>query len=204
MLRCCAADDFNGRDITELCPCTAQKNQPSLIPRKDSQMRTSRAALLILAATLSLPLALHPRMAAPADAGPATVSALVQNESGLAAAINGQREANGLSDLAVDTALTDVARFRSDDQVSRHYFSHVTPDGKTIFDYLNADGIPWSSAGENLAESRGMDPVQAAINGFMQSPEHRDNVLGAGYGRVGVGASQGSDGTTIITVVFTN
>jgi hypothetical protein len=29
-------------------------------------------------------------------------------------------------------------------------------------------------------------------------------VLGGSYGRVGVGASTGSDGTTILTVVFTN
>jgi uncharacterized protein YkwD len=167
-------------------------------------MRFSRAALFTFAAFLSIGFALHPHTATPTKALPNRVSALVQTETGLASAINGQRSANGLGSLSMDGSLTDVARFRSDDQVSRHYFSHVTPEGQTIFDFLNADGISWSVAGENLAESRGMDPVQAAINGFMNSPEHRDNVLGASYSRVGVGASSGSDGTTIVTVVFTN
>jgi uncharacterized protein YkwD len=55
-----------------------------------------------------------------------------------------------------------------------------------------------------LAQSRGVDPVKAAIDGFMQSPEHRDNVLGSNYRRVGVGVAQRDDATTVLTVVFTN
>src|SRR6476660_4161899 len=167
-------------------------------------MRISRAALFIFAAFLSTAFALQPHAATPTTAHQVMVSAQVQTESGLVSAINGQRAANGLGGLSVDGSLTDVARLRSDDQVSRHYFSHVTPDGQTVFDFLNAEGVSWWVAGENLAESRGMDLVSAAIDGFMKSPEHRDNVLGGNYGRVGVGASTGSDGTTILTVVFTN
>jgi uncharacterized protein YkwD len=128
----------------------------------------------------------------------------VQEESGLAAAINAQRTTDGLQPLAVDPALTQVARERSDDQVAEHYFAHTAPDGGTVFDLLNAAGIGWVYGGEDLAQSRGVDPVKAAIDGFMQSPEHRDNVLGSNYRRVGVGVAQRDDATTVLTVVFTN
>ncbi|HTE83565.1 MAG TPA: CAP domain-containing protein [Dehalococcoidia bacterium] len=127
-----------------------------------------------------------------------------QDEAGLAAAINAQRVTNGMAPLAVDPALTEVARERSGDQVARHYFSHTTPDGQTVFDLLNADGVSWVYGGENLAESRGMDAVQSAVSGFMHSAAHRDNVLSSHYGRIGVGAAQSADSTTVLTVVFTD
>ncbi len=49
-----------------------------------------------------------------------------------------------------------------------------------------------------------MDPAQAAIRDFMRSPEHRDNVLDAGYHRMGVGAATGDSGLIMLTVVFTD
>jgi uncharacterized protein YkwD len=163
--------------------------------------RLSTSALLALLASL---LCLGASSTALAINAPPTITALAQDESSLAAAINSQRQDDSIAPLAVDATLTGIARDRSDDQVSRGYFSHTTPDGRTIFDILTADGVNWTLAGENLAESRGEDPVTAAITGFMHSPEHRDNVLDGGFHHVGVGAAQAADGTTILSVVFTN
>ncbi len=163
--------------------------------------RLSASALLALIASL---LCLGASSTAIAVNTPPATTALAQDESGLAAALNGQRQDAGIAPLTVDATLTGIARDRSGDQVSRGYFSHTTPDGRTIFDILTADGVNWTLAGENLAESRGEDPVNAAITGFMRSPEHRDNVLNAGYNHVGVGAAEAADGTTILSVVFTN
>ncbi len=157
------------------------------------------AAIAILVASSLI----HSPQPAVADSALSTVT-LSSDETGLVAAINARRIADGLVPLAVDPALTQVARERSTDQAESHYFSHTAPDGHTVFDLLSADGIGWVYGGENLAESRGTDPVQAAISGFMQSSAHRDNVLGARYARVGVGAAQTSDATIILTVVFTD
>jgi len=106
--------------------------------------------------------------------------------------------------LSVDPRLMDLARARSQDQVARSYFSHTTPDGKTIFDLLSDMMIGYTNAGENLAESRGLDPAQTAIDNFLKSPPHRANVLEPNDGRAGVGAATSADGTTILSVVFTN
>ncbi len=158
----------------------------------------------VLAALIALLLCRGASTVALAGAIQAPASALVQDESGLANAMNAQRVSDGLAPLSVDPTLMVIARDRSDDQAARGYFSHVTPDGRTIYDILTADGVDWTAAGENLAESRGEDPVNAAITGFMQSPEHRDNVLDTDYHHVGVGAAEEPDGTTILSVVFTN
>jgi uncharacterized protein YkwD len=175
--------------------------QPSGTEGIPPMTRPPASMLLALTAALLCLSASTPALALTRHTG---ASVLAEDESGLANAMNAQRASAGVAPLAVDPALTDIARGRSDDQVSRGYFSHVTPDGQTIFDILTADGVPWTAAGENLAESRGEDPVDAAITGFMQSPEHRDNVLNGEFHHVGVGAAQTADGITILSVVFTN
>ncbi len=67
--------------------------------------------------------------------------ALARDEADLAAAINVQRSTSGLAPVATDYTLTDVARKYSQDEVARGFFSHRTPDGKSVFDLLNASGF---------------------------------------------------------------
>jgi uncharacterized protein YkwD len=45
-------------------------------------------------------------------------------------------------------------------------------------------GIKFKFAGENIALA---PDVQMAETGFMNSPKHRDNILDADFGRIGVG-----------------
>lgn len=146
----------------------------------------------------------HPILADSVPPATPTASVLAGEAAGLVTALNAQRTENGVAPLTVDPSLMTLAQARSADQVARHYFGHFTPDGKDIFDLLNAGGIPWTYAGENLAESQNTDPVQAAVTNFLHSPEHRANMLNPDYGNVGVGAAITADGMTILTVVFTN
>ncbi len=137
-------------------------------------------------------------------ANESSIEVLAGEASGLAAAINQQRIAADLPVLTVDQTLGEIARGRSEDQLDRHYYSHTTPEGNTVLDILDEAGIPWTAAGENLEFVRGKPPVPAAIDDFMASPEHRANVLDPAYDRFGVGVAESSDGSTILTVVFTN
>ncbi|MGI8550778.1 MAG: CAP domain-containing protein [Dehalococcoidia bacterium] len=164
-----------------------------------SRLLGSLVALGLLAGGVSTARPVH---AAPEAA--TLAAALQTDEDGLVQAINQRRTNQGLVPLTTDPMLMQIARQRSQDQVSRHYFSHTAPEGTNIFDLLGKAQVNFSAAGENLAESQGQDPVQAAIDAFMYSPAHRDNVLNPGYGHVGVGAAMSDDGTTLLTVVFTN
>lgn len=118
--------------------------------------------------------------------------------------VNQDRAANGVAPLAYSASLARVAQYRAQDMLSRNYFSHYDPStGQLAFvQLLHLWGIPYSTAGENIAWST--DPSMAAINTmFMNSPDHRANILKAGYHRIGIGVA--SNGAKIMVVeVFSN
>lgn len=103
--------------------------------------------------------------------------------------VNKERTSRGISGLALGSqALIDVARAHCEDMFRRGYFSHYTPEGLSPFDRMNAAGITFSYAGENLALAPN---EQLAMQGLMQSPGHRENILNPNYGRIGVGVIDG-------------
>src|SRR5690606_38232534 len=65
--------------------------------------------------------------------------------------VNQERRARGLGELRWSDDLSDVGRVHSKDMWLRQFFSHVNPDGKTPFDRIEAGGISYLAAGENLA-----------------------------------------------------
>jgi uncharacterized protein YkwD len=148
--------------------------------------------------------------AAPAPPAPpappaATASSPVGGAAGQGfALINQDRAANGVRTVSWSATLARVAQYRAQDMLDRGYFSHYDPaSGQLAFVQLfQAWGIGYTAAGENIAWST--DPSMAAINTmFMNSPEHRANILNPAYGRAGVGVA--SNGAKVIVVeVFSN
>ena len=81
---------------------------------------------------------------------------------------------------------------RAADMLTRNYFAHVIPgcsaDGGYVWAIMSADGVHWSSAGENIGWNSGYaDPAAGVNSQFMNSPDHRANILGA-YNELGVGS----------------
>ncbi|HEV2862356.1 MAG TPA: CvpA family protein [Pyrinomonadaceae bacterium] len=102
--------------------------------------------------------------------------------------VNQEREAAGLKALAPDPELTEVARRHSTDMFARGYFSHVTPEGRSPFDRMEAGGVRFRTAGENLALA---PTLRIAHTGLMNSPGHRANILRPAFGRLGIGVMDG-------------
>ncbi len=122
----------------------------------------------------------------------------------LFALTNIDRTSNGLKALARDTRLGTVAVGRSEDMVRRGYFSHqIPPDGHTVVDELEALGVPFLLAGENIAWNNAVDfaTVDAASQDFNNSPRHRENLLDPRWDRMGTGVAEGG-GRKMYTVVF--
>ncbi|KAF4695966.1 hypothetical protein FOZ60_002664 [Perkinsus olseni] len=60
--------------------------------------------------------------------------------------------------------------------------------------------IAYQSAGENLAYSRGVaDGAATTVNGWMNSPGHRKNLLTPGFSHCGIGCAYGRDGSLWVT-----
>lgn len=122
-------------------------------------------------------------------------------EAQMLALVNRERVANGLRALAPDPEVTLVARKHSVDMFARGYFAHETPEGRSPFDRMQADGVRFQAAGENLALA---PSLQVAHNGLMNSPGHRANILGKDFGRVGIGILDGGMRGLMVTQNFRN
>ena len=117
--------------------------------------------------------------------------------------INSKRAEVGLSQLALDQSLINVARARCQCMATNNYFSHYAPDGSTFFTLLRNNGISWINAGENLgnASPASYGSPGAFLNAWMNSPSHRDNMLKGYYTNIGVGVVDGG-GRRVVTVLF--
>ena len=99
--------------------------------------------------------------------------------------VNEQRAQNGLPALKANWELSRVARYKSQDMVDNHYFSHTSPTYGTPFQMLRSFGLSYRTAGENIAY--GQKTPQAVVNAWMNSSGHRANILNASYTQIGVG-----------------
>jgi hypothetical protein len=129
-----------------------------------------------------------------------------QAEEELIVLTNVDRTSNGVPALVPDDALKGVARFRSEDMVTRGYFSHlIPPEGHQVFDILDERGIPYLRAGENLGRNNSPDyiTVQTVEQAFMNSPRHRAILLWPGYTNLGTGVAESGEGMKVYTVLFT-
>jgi hypothetical protein len=85
--------------------------------------------------------------------------------------------------------------------IQRNYFAHpILGCGQLVFSMMQAFGVHYRSAGENIGwVSGGLSPSGAAsyINGaFMNSSEHRANILDRNYTEMGAGSDESAPGVT--------
>ena len=123
----------------------------------------------------------------------------------LLAETNGERTSNHAPALNLNKQLAAAAQAKANDMATRGYWSHVTPDGKQPWSFIETSGYQYKAAGENLAYGFGSsDQVMTA---WMRSPEHRANLLNANYQDVGfamanVANYQGSGPATIVVAMY--
>lgn len=118
--------------------------------------------------------------------------------------VNKKRVEMGLSPLTWSDGLSQIARGHSQDMAEKSYFSHRGADGKMVSDRADRAGLGrWRSIGENIAFNRGYDdPVVKAVDLWLGSPSHRQNLLDAGWRESAIGVAVSSDGSIYFTQVF--
>ena len=140
--------------------------------------------------------------------------ALSSLESGVLQQLNAIRVQHGLVPLKLSARLTAAAGQHSQEMGADGYFEHSSHDGtafwKRIGHWYASNGYGYWSVGENLLwSSPDVDPAHA-LDLWMNSPEHRANILAARWREIGVsavhvqaapGAYRGLD-VTIITTDF--
>lgn len=118
---------------------------------------------------------------------------------------NGERVTAHEPALQLSAQLTAAAQAKANDMAKRNYWSHVTPDGQQPWGFITQAGYRYEAAGENLAYGFGAsDQVMTA---WMNSPEHRANILDADYQDVGFATAnapdyQGTGPETIVVAMY--
>ncbi|GGA89674.1 CAP domain-containing protein [Ornithinibacillus halotolerans] len=110
---------------------------------------------------------------------------LSEFESEVVTLTNRERTQAGLAPLEVDTALSNVAREKSNDMHRNNYFSHTSPTYGSPFDMMRDFGITYQSAGENIAA--GQQTPAEVVQAWMNSQGHRENILNGNFTHIGVG-----------------
>ncbi|RSM55710.1 hypothetical protein DMB66_36045 [Actinoplanes sp. ATCC 53533] len=107
--------------------------------------------------------------------------------------VNENRRRGGCDNLTVDRRLIVAANRHAAEMARRGYFAHEDTRGERAGDRVQDAGYRWSRYGENIA--RGQDSVFEVVNGWMRSPEHRENIMDCGLREVGVGLAFAADRT---------
>ncbi|NLV17483.1 MAG: SH3 domain-containing protein [Syntrophomonadaceae bacterium] len=131
---------------------------------------------------------------------PSDTSSATAMQTEMLGYINKARTDANLAPLKLDKALCDGALLKSQDMVNNNYFNHQSPKYGSPFEMMGKLGIKYNYAGENIAKHL---TVKSAHEGFMNSSGHRANILGANYGKVGLGFVK-SGGYLYVTQWFTN
>lgn len=116
-------------------------------------------------------------------------------------ATNQKRQEAGVGALALNDQLTNAAAGKAQDMFASNYWAHVSPSGKTPWDFIKGAGYNYIYAGENLA--RGFTSTNDVINAWMASTDHRANLLSPHYQDVGFAVQEGSltgDSDTVLVV----
>lgn len=135
-------------------------------------------SLAMLAATILLSTgAAHAGCNIPANSG-AMQAELIDN-------LNAERRARGLAPLRLSAGLDKAAQGHACDNASRQSISHVSSDGSQLQTRLRRAGYGYRTAAENTG--RGFASGARAVQWWMGSPKHKQNMLMGQVRDVGVG-----------------
>ncbi|MET9818771.1 MULTISPECIES: CAP domain-containing protein [unclassified Streptomyces] len=133
-------------------------------------------------------------------ARPLTPDGLADTAAAVTGLTNRERARAGLPPLAADPLLTAAAQAHSADMVARAFYSHTAPDGSRPWDRAAAAGSTRRSIGENIA--CGQRSPADVVEGWMNSPGHRANILKPGFTHIGIGFAGGGRAGTYWTQLF--
>ncbi len=95
------------------------------------------------------------------------------------------RAQNGVAPLSLNPELNAAALNHSTDMALQDYFSHTGKDGSSPGDRMNQVGYASYGWGENIAA--GYTTPEQVVQGWINSPGHRANMLNPSYTELGVG-----------------
>jgi len=127
------------------------------------------------------------------------------NERQLLAETNSQRVGMGEGALQLNQKLNKAAQLKANDMFTQQYWAHTAPNGTTPWKWFDSSRYAYQNAGENLA--KGFSTSGGVVKAWMNSDEHRDNLLNTSYKDVGFAVRSGTlngEDTTVVVALYGN
>ncbi len=174
---------------------------PAVVHRR----RTVRLAMVSLAVALAAAVGARVYLITYRPLSSEEAAGISAEEASILDLVNRQRAQAGLAPLKMSGRLSVAARGHSYDMALRGYFSHRSADGVSAAQRIRGSGIQYWEMGENIYQDDFPDRqslAQRAVQAWMASPGHRQNLLSPKFTETGIGAARAADGSTYITEDF--
>jgi len=112
---------------------------------------------------------------------------------------NETRQSLGLQPLTENSKLDEAAQLKAENMVQDNYFAHTSPQGLSPWYWFLQAGYNYKYAGENLAI--GFFDSQEVYQAWLNSPEHKANILNPNYKEFGTAVVNGFGQNNTIVVV---
>ncbi|MCD6550345.1 hypothetical protein J7K24_02250 [bacterium] len=103
---------------------------------------------------------------------------------------NIERKNHSLSPLKENPLLDSSAEMKLQDMFQNQYFAHYSSSGIGVGELVEQSGYEFIVVGENLALGN-FDGDQDLVEAWMNSPDHRKNILNTRYQEIGVAVGKG-------------
>ena len=134
-------------------------------------------------------------------AGETPALKMTPEETKLLDLTNQERKKKELPPLRPAPKLFQLARAHSANMAKQEKMDHIL-DGKSPFDRMRDAGYDFLKGGENIAACKAAIGLPDILHAWMESKQHRENILHPEYTEIGLGLARDKDGQVYYTQLF--
>ena len=179
------------KDVSAIFVTPAHERKPE--PVRPGLSKTHKTMVFVIIAVIALFSLVERGRGPPRGPVAGTGPPLLQEQLSKGAIIgltNNVRTLQGLERLKENPLLDAVAEARAEDMLEKQYFGHVSPAGEQASDIAQRVGYKYEIIAENIASGL-FFTNQKIIDGWMQSPGHRTNILSPEVKEMGASVIKG-------------
>ncbi|KJK51075.1 CAP domain-containing protein [Streptomyces sp. NRRL F-4428] len=175
-------------DVATTPSGTPAPEQPAAEPSEPAAQPSQAQPQPVKPQPAKPPVTTKPQAPRPPQTSPAPAPTASGAVAAVLALVNQERAAAGCPAVTLNAKLTKAAQDHSADMAATRNMSHTGSDGSDPGARITRAGYAWRTYGENVAY--GYSTPEKVMEGWMNSPGHRENILNCSFKEIGIGLAQ--------------